>query len=99
MAPWDRAWEITNKAGAYCNQVYVVGSNSAGLDESFGYFGKSMIVNPDGTIITEAPMGIPWLIKADLYPGIIDFMKRNLANENFISSSSGAGLAVRTIAA
>jgi predicted amidohydrolase len=91
MAPWDRAWEITNKAGAYCNQCYVVASNSAGLDESFGYFGKSMILNPDGTIITEAPMGIPWMIKADLYPAIIDEMRRQAVTNNFLYSFKRRG--------
>jgi predicted amidohydrolase len=91
MAPWDRAWEITNKAGAYCNQCYVVAANSAGLDESYGYFGRSMILNPDGTIITEAPMGIPWMIKADLYPGIIDHMRRNHVTNNFLYSFKRRG--------
>ena len=83
MAPWDQAWEITNKAGAYCNQCYVVASNSAGLDESYAYFGRSMILNPDGTIICEAPTGMPWIIKADLYPQLIDNMRRNAVTGNF----------------
>ena len=57
MSPWDNAWEITNKAGAYCNQVYVCTANSVGVDECYTYFGRSMILNPDGTILTEAPQG------------------------------------------
>lgn len=84
MAPWDRAWEITNKAGAYCNQVYVVASNSVGIDYGYSYFGHSMILNPDGTIITEAPLGLPWLIKADLYPGIVDGIRRKHVTNNFL---------------
>lgn len=91
MAPWDRAWEITNKAGAYCNQCYVVGSNSVGVDASYAYFGRSMIINPDGTIITEAPVGIPWLTKADLYPQLVDAMRRKHVTNNFIYSFAHRG--------
>lgn len=56
MSPYDRGWEITNKAGAYCNQVYVVASSSVDINTTGTNIGRSMIVNPDGTIITEAPL-------------------------------------------
>ncbi|HZK26641.1 MAG TPA: nitrilase-related carbon-nitrogen hydrolase [Clostridia bacterium] len=91
MAPWDKAWEITNKAGAYQNQVYVVSSNSVGVDEAYSYFGRSMILNPDGTIITEAPMGLPWLIKADIYPAIVDQMHKKGVTNNFLYSYNRRG--------
>ncbi len=84
MAPYDNAWEITNRAGAYFNQCYVVGCNAAGLGTNYAYFGKSMFVNPDGTIIYEAPEGLPWLLKADLYPGIIDHMREQQVSYNFL---------------
>ena len=84
MAPWDQAWEITNKAGAYCNQCYVVGANSVGVDEYYSYFGMSMILNPDGTIITQAPKGQDWMIKADLYPQLIDQIRRKAVTNNFV---------------
>lgn len=73
MDPWREAWEITNKAGAYFNQVYVVGVNCCGLvkNESRSCFGNSMILGPDGTVITRIGE-TPGLVKADLYPGIID---------------------------
>lgn len=91
MAPWDKAWEITNKAGAYCNQVYVCTSNSVGVDEAYSYFGRSMILNPDGTIITEAPMGLPWLIKADIYPAIVDQIHKKAVTSNFLYSYNHRG--------
>ncbi|MEG1523531.1 MAG: nitrilase-related carbon-nitrogen hydrolase [Clostridia bacterium] len=77
MDPWNTAWDLTNRASAYFNQVYVVGVNCSGLakNESRSCFGRSMIVGPDGNIITEASNGCPGLIKADLYPGIIDRMR------------------------
>ncbi|MDR0886630.1 MAG: hypothetical protein LBN22_09835 [Clostridiales Family XIII bacterium] len=83
MAPWDRAWEITNKGLAYTTQSYVVTANSVGIDECYSYFGRSMILNPDGTILTEAPYGIEWLTKADLYPSIIDKMREEQVTSNF----------------
>ena len=45
MDPWYSAWEITNRAGAYFNQVYVVGVNTVGLakNEARSCFGRSMI--------------------------------------------------------
>lgn len=85
MAPWDNGWYITNRAGAYCNQSYVVAANSVGIDECYSYFGWSMILNPDGTIITEAPKGIPWMIKADIYPQLVDQIREKCVS-NFIYS-------------
>lgn len=84
MAPYDNAWEITNKAGAYCNQCYVLACNSCGIDECYTYFGDSMAVNPDGTIFAQAPKGIPWLLKADVYPGIIDQMRKQQGAYDFM---------------
>ena len=77
MDPWYNAWELTNRASAYFNQVYVVGANCSGFakNETRSCFGRSMIVGPDGNIITEACNGGPGIIKADLYPGIIDRMR------------------------
>lgn len=91
MAPYDRAYEITNKAGAYQNQVYVIASNTVGLDECYSYFGRSMVVNPDGTIITEAPMGVPWLLKADIYPAIVDNMRKKAGSNSFLYSYDHRG--------
>lgn len=90
-SPWDKAWEITNKAGAYCNQVYVVGAGCVDINYGSCNIGRSMILNPDGTIITEAPAGIPWLIKADLYPQIIDHMHKEMVMNNFLWSFDKRG--------
>lgn len=82
-APWDTGWELTNRAGAYCNQIYVVGSGCVCTNYGASTIGRSMIVNPDGNIITEAPIGIPYMIKADLYPQIIDHMRKEMVTNNF----------------
>lgn len=72
MTPFENAYEITNRAGAYFNKVYVVAANTSEFDNCYALFGRSMVVNPDGDIIEEAPVGIPYIFKADLYPGICD---------------------------
>lgn len=92
MSPYDKAWKITNKAGAFNNQVYVVGCNSTGQDACYTYYGNSMIVNPDGTIITEAPVGnFEWCIKADLYPQIVDNNRRECCTFNLLWESRHRG--------
>jgi amidase/formamidase len=84
MDPWYNAWEITNKAGAYFNQVYVVAVNTSGMseNETRSCFGRSMILGPDGNIITEASNGSFGVIKADLYPGIIDKIHEQAVHSN-----------------
>jgi amidase/formamidase len=84
MSPWENAWEITNKAGAYFNNCYVVGCNAIGIDNGFVSFGYSMIVGPDGNIICKGSLGTEWILKADLYPKIIDEMRKNSSTHNFL---------------
>lgn len=84
MSPWDNAWEITNKAGAYFNNTYVVACNAIGIDNGFVSFGNSMILGPDGNIICQAAQGTEWILKADLYPQIIDEMHKKASTHNFI---------------
>jgi predicted amidohydrolase len=77
MNPGQTAWDITNRAGAYFNRAYVLAVNTAGFDSEFCLFGKSMVVNPDGLVITQAPEGINYMLKADIYPGLCDYYKKN----------------------
>ncbi len=93
MDPWYNAWEITNRAGAYFNQVYVVGVNTVGLakNEARSCFGRSMILGPDGNIITEIVHGGAGLLKADLYPGIIDKMREQAVHSSPLFSFDHRG--------
>lgn len=93
MDPWNDAWEITNKAGAYFNQVYVVAVNTSGMskNETRSCFGRSMILGPDGNIITEGANGSVSLIKADLYPGIIDRMHEQAVHSSPLFSFNHRG--------
>lgn len=79
MTPYQEAFEITNRAGAYFNRTYVVATNTCEFETGYCSFGRSMVVNPEGSIITQAPEGIPYIIKADLYPGLCEHIRKNAA--------------------
>ncbi len=91
MDPFGQAMDITNKAGAYSNQCYVVSCVAAGIDETYSYFGESSIINPDGTVIVKASSGVDAMIKADLYPGIIDHMRKYAVHANFMYTYNHRG--------
>ncbi len=55
-------WELTNRARAYDNHVFVVGCNATGADPAgFLYFGNSMIVTPIAEVIARAASHEGWV--------------------------------------
>jgi len=61
-------WDITNKARAYDNHVYVIAANSVGADaENNYYFGSSMIISPIAQKLAQA-RGTEEIISAKLDP-------------------------------
>ena len=47
-------WELTNRARAYDNHVYLIGANATGTDPGGAiYFGNSMIVSPVAEVIAR----------------------------------------------
>jgi predicted amidohydrolase len=54
-------WELTNRARAYDNHVFVVGCNATGVDPAgVIYFGNSMIVTPIAEVIARAASHECW---------------------------------------
>src|SRR4029453_15832082 len=54
-------WELTNRARAYDNHVYVVGANATGVDPAgVVYFGNSMIVTPISEVVARAASHQGW---------------------------------------
>jgi deaminated glutathione amidase len=54
-------WELTNRARAYDNHVYVVGANATGSDPAGAlYFGNSMIVTPVAEVVARAASHQGW---------------------------------------
>ncbi|MGC0416089.1 carbon-nitrogen hydrolase family protein [Embleya sp. AB8] len=61
-------WELTNRARAYDNHVYIVGSNATGSDPAgVLYFGNSMIVTPGAEVIARGSSHEGW-VSAHLDP-------------------------------
>lgn len=55
-------WELTNRARAYDNHVYVVGVNATGVDPAgVIYFGNSMIVTPIAEVVARAASHECWV--------------------------------------
>ena len=61
-------WELTNRARAYDNHVYLIGANATGVDPAgVIYFGNSMIVTPIAEVTARAASHECW-ISARLEP-------------------------------
>jgi len=58
-------WELTNRARAYDNHVYVIGANATGVDPAgMIYFGNSMIVTPIADVVARAASHEGWVSAA-----------------------------------
>lgn len=83
MYPWNRVWEITNRARAYENIAYVVAVNTVGEDDSYSYFGRSMVVDFEGNIINEMD-GTPGMIKVDIFPQLVANARNQRCSNNHL---------------
>jgi deaminated glutathione amidase len=55
-------WELTTRARAYDNHVYVVAANAVGVDPGgFVYFGNSLIVGPTGEVLARGTSQPGWV--------------------------------------
>ena len=55
-------WELTNRARAYDNHVFVVGANATGVDPAGTiYFGNSMIVTPVAEVVARGSSHESWV--------------------------------------
>ncbi|HET9021639.1 MAG TPA: carbon-nitrogen hydrolase family protein [Ornithinibacter sp.] len=55
-------WELTSRARAYDNHVFVIGANAVGVDPAgVLYFGNSHIVTPVGHIVAKAASHEGWV--------------------------------------
>jgi predicted amidohydrolase len=55
-------WELTTRARAYDNHVYVVAPNAVGVDPGgYVYFGNSLIVGPTGEVLARGTSQPGWI--------------------------------------
>jgi omega-amidase len=64
-------WVTLLQARAIENQAYVAGVNRCGTDPKFTYNGRSIIVDPHGTILADAGDG-EGMISAEISPEIVN---------------------------
>jgi predicted amidohydrolase len=92
-APYGAKHKFLNQARAYENTAYFIQAGAVGADcESHYYVGESMVVNFDGNIICEAPEGIEYVIKADLYPQMVDSAREQYTNQNYLKALKHRGV-------
>jgi predicted amidohydrolase len=74
IANWPVAridhWVTLLRARAIENQAYVIGVNRCGRDPEFAYPGRSLVVDPHGTILADAGDGEK-VITAQLDPAVV----------------------------
>lgn len=58
-------WELTTRARAYDNHVYVIGANATGVDPAGApYFGNSLVVTPIAEVVARAASHEGWVSAA-----------------------------------
>jgi|MDTC01.1.fsa_nt_gb predicted amidohydrolase len=83
MYPWDSIWDITNQVRAYENMAYVVAVNHTGQDAAYSYFGRSMVTDFDGNIISK--MGdTEGMTKVDIYPKQVNAIRKERVSNNYL---------------
>ena len=82
MDPFSASYRITNQGLAVKSCSCVIACGAVGMDDEYSYFGASAIIDCNGNTIVEAPSGVPAVIKADIYPGVIDYHKEKRKCEN-----------------
>lgn len=91
--PHEDIWKLSNRAGAYFNNVYVLAANSVGMDEAFIYCGDSLVVDPMGNVLVEAPRGVEWMLRTDFAPLSVDGANIQGAGANRVWDAAHRGAA------
>jgi omega-amidase len=72
--PRDDVWTTLLRARAMENQIFIIGVNRVGEDTSISYFGKSIIIGPNGETICEGSSKAE-IIRGSLDPNLLDSAK------------------------
>ena len=73
--PRDDVWTTLLRARAMENQIFVIGVNRVGEDDTISYFGKSIVIGPNGETINSGST------KEEIIQGILDPDLLNLAKK------------------
>ena len=92
-APYNNKEKFLNQARAFENTAYLVQASAVGSDhKGWHAIGKSMAVNFDGNIICEAPEGIEYTIKVDLYPQMVENARKQYGSNNYLKALKHRGI-------
>lgn len=75
---WHDAWEVSQRAHAIANSVYIVGVNRVGIEGKMQFFGQSFISDPFGKIIKRASKN-----KEEILISKIDLQKNKFYSEGW----------------
>lgn len=73
--PRDDIWTTLLRARAMENQIFVVGVNRVGKDANISYFGKSIVIGPNGETISSG-LTKEEIIKCILDPDLLDSARK-----------------------
>jgi N-carbamoylputrescine amidase len=66
-----KAWEVEAQANAIVNGIFIAHANKIGKEGALNFFGKSLVVDPGGTIIAEASETKEEVLVADIDTSLI----------------------------
>ncbi|MBC8142372.1 MAG: hydrolase, partial [Armatimonadetes bacterium] len=72
----QEAWATILRSHAVANGVFVAAANRVGTEENITFYGSSVIVAPDGTVLAQGSRDNEELISADLDPDAVDRWRR-----------------------
>lgn len=75
-APREEHWTTLLRARAIENQAYVVGVNRVGRDPKLAYSGRSMIIDPRGTVLADGGSA-EGVVRAELDPASLRAWRRD----------------------
>ena len=75
---WHDAWEVSQRAHAIANSVYVVGINRIGIEGKMQFFGQSFVSDPFGKILKRASKN-----KEEVLVAKIDLERNNFYSEGW----------------
>ena len=84
-APIRNSWRFTNQANSFQNLMVTANVCMCGSDGSFDSMGEGMIVNFDGSILSEGTSGrVDEIITAEVRPDLVREARKHWAVENNI---------------
>ncbi len=84
MEPYSEPWVFVNQARSYENLAYNVAVNRIGTSHVFTWFGSSMVTDYTGRILHQAPRGVEWMTKVDIYPALANEARKEYRTCNHL---------------